>query len=81
MARVLIPSDLQRFTGGQGSVEVNTRSYRDLLAELCHRFPDLDRERLEKMAIAIDGVIIHEPLLQGFTDDSELVFVPRIAGG
>ena len=36
---------------------------------------------LEKMAVAIDGMIIHEPLLQRFGEDSELVFVPRIAGG
>ena len=81
MARLLIPSDLQRFTGGAGSVEVSARSYRELLDELYRRFPEWDGETLEKMAIAIDGVIIHEPLLQRFADDSELVFVPRIAGG
>ena len=81
MTRVTIPSDLQRYTGGLAQVEVDARSYRELLPELCRRFPDLDGGALEKMAVAIDGMIIHEPLLQRFGDDSELVFVPRIAGG
>lgn len=81
MARVVIPSDLQRQTEGLAQVEVSARSYRELVPELCRRFPDLDRAALEKMAVAIDGMIIHEPLLQRFGDDSELVFVPRIAGG
>ncbi len=80
MARVVFASDLQRHTGA-AEVQVAARCYRDLLAELCRRFPDLDPEQLDKMAVAIDGVIIHEPLLQQFGEDSELVFVPRIAGG
>jgi hypothetical protein len=81
VARVLIAADFQRLTNSEGSVEVSARNYRDLLTELYRRFPELEREVLEKMAIAIDGVIIHEPLLQRFDDDSELVFVPRIAAG
>ncbi len=81
MARVVIPSDLQRLTGDRAEVEVAARSYRELLPELCRRFPGLEHEALGKMAIAIDGVIIQEPLLQRFDDNSELVFVPRIAGG
>lgn len=81
MTRVLIPSDLRRYTGGEAQVDVNARSYRELLPELCARFPGLDAKALQKMAIAIDGMVIHEPLLQRFGDNSELVFVPRIAGG
>jgi molybdopterin converting factor small subunit len=81
MARVIFGSDLLPQTGGQGEVEVAARNYRDLLLELQRRFPQLGDDTLEKLAIAIDGVIIHEPLLQTFSADSELVFVPRIAAG
>ncbi|MFT5335617.1 MAG: hypothetical protein ACI9GB_003536, partial [Halioglobus sp.] len=31
--------------------------------------------------IAIDGVMIHSPLLETFGPNSELVFIPKIAGG
>jgi len=33
------------------------------------------------MAIAIDGVIVHTPLLQVIDPDSELHFLHRISGG
>lgn len=81
MARVIFGSDLLRQTGGQAEVEVAARSYRDLLHELQRRFPELEEDTLQKLAIAIDGVIIHEPLLQTFSKDSELVFLPRMASG
>lgn len=81
MARVIFGSDLLSQTGGLGEVEVTARSYRDLLLELQRLFPALADGTLEKLAIAIDGVIIHEPLLQTFGEHSELVFVPRIAAG
>lgn len=81
MAKVTFPSDLQRFTGGAVEVEVSARNYRDLVAELCDRFPALTEEALSKQAIAIDGIIIHSPLLESFHSDSELVLFARIAGG
>jgi molybdopterin converting factor small subunit len=79
--RVTIPADLQRYTGGAARVEVNALSYRDLVDELSRRFPALTPEIIRKQAIAIDGMVIHEPLLESFLPDSELVLVPRIAGG
>jgi hypothetical protein len=31
--------------------------------------------------VAIDGVLVHTPLLETFEPDSELVFIPKITGG
>jgi len=74
-------SDLQRYTGGVAEVEVSALRYRDLIDELCAEFPALEEETLRKLALAIDGVIIHTPLLETFSSNSELVFIARIAGG
>jgi molybdopterin converting factor small subunit len=81
MARVPIPADLQRYTGGAAAVEVAALNYRDLVEELSDKFPELTVETLRKQALAIDGMVIHEPLLETFGSDSELVLVARIAGG
>lgn len=81
MPRVTFPADLQRYTGGAAEVEVRALNYRDLLQELSRRYPALDPGSLRRLALAIDGVVIHEPLLESFRPDSELVLVPRIAGG
>ena len=81
MARVIFGSDFLRQTGGQAEVEDAARSYSDLLHELQSRLPGLEEDTLKRLAIAIDGVIIHDPLLQTFSNDSELVFMPRMASG
>lgn len=80
MATVTFPSNLRRLTG-ETRVLVAAGAYRDLIAELCERFPDLSEEVLRKQAIAIDGRVVQEPLLETFRADSELVFVTKIAGG
>lgn len=81
MARVTIPSDLQRYTGGRVEVHVSAVNYRDLVAELCQRFPALTEETIVKQALAIDGMIFHSPLLESFQNDSKLVLFTKIAGG
>lgn len=81
MASVAFPADLQRHTGGRAEVAIDATRYRDAVVELCERFPALTEEVLSAYAVAIDGLIIHEPLLECFDSDSELVFVPQIAGG
>ena len=81
MAKVIFTSDLQRFTGGAREVEVAAGSYQQLVAELQQRFPALTDAIIGRYGLAIDGAIIQTPLLERFGNDSELVFVTRIAGG
>ncbi len=81
MAKVIFPSDLQAFTGDTAEVEVTSVNYRDLVAELSGRYPALTEEAIRKHALAIDGMIIHNPFLEAFNSDSELVFFAKIAGG
>ena len=81
MARLRIPSDLQPHTGDVAEIAISARSYRQLLAELCERYPSLSEELLAKYALAINGAIIPKPLLETFGDDAELVLFPWIQGG
>ena len=48
-------------------------SYRELVRELCRRFPELTEEAIGTQALAIDGMIIQTPLLETFDAHSELM--------
>lgn len=80
MAHVIFSSELQRLTGEE-KTEVAAHNYRDLLDRVTARYPRLDRAELLKMAVAIDGVIIHDPLLEHVDDNSEVHFLYKISGG
>ena len=80
MARVHLPSGLTRHTGGVETVDVDAARVPDLIAALRDLFPQI-ADRLEEMAVAIDGEIYAEPGYQPLRADSEVHLVPRIAGG
>ena len=80
MALVVFSSELQLYTG-EAETQVKAEVYRDVVAELLSRYPRLEEEKLLEMAIAIDGEIIHDPLLEAVPSDSELHFLYRISGG
>ncbi len=81
MATVVFTGDLRLHTGGCGEVEVQATSYRAAVRELQQEFPGLTAEVMDKFSVSIDGVLIRSPLLETFEADSELVFIPKIAGG
>lgn len=80
MARVMFSSELQQFTG-EASTWVSAADYRSLLTALCDQYVDLERRVLADMAVAIDGVIIVDPLLEPIGEDSEVHFLHFVAGG
>jgi len=80
VARVHLPSGLTRHTGGVETVDVDAARVPDLIAALRDLFPQI-ADRLEEMAVAIDGEIYAEPGYQPLRADSEVHLVPRIAGG
>lgn len=80
MARVAFSSDLQRLTGEEG-LDIAAGSYRELIDALLARYARLDRETLMGMAVAIDGEIVQDPLLEPLQEASEVHFLHRIAGG
>ena len=80
MARVVFSSEQQRLTK-EAECDVVGSTYRQLIDAVITRYPRLDRDDFMRMAIAIDGEIIHEPLLETVGDNSEVHFFHFIAGG
>jgi molybdopterin converting factor small subunit len=81
MATVFLPRGLTRLTGGREQVVIEAASFRELMAALEARFPDLREPLGSGMAVAIDGEIVEEPLLEPIRPESEVHFLPRISGG
>jgi hypothetical protein len=80
MATVIFSSELQRLTG-EPRTEVSASVYRDLVAELASRYEAVHADDLMAMAVAIDGEIIHDPLLEQVGPGSEVHFLYKIEGG
>ncbi len=80
MATVHFTSELQRFTG-ESDISVSATNYRELVTELKEIYSSLLTDEIRKMAIAIDGEIIHDPFLEEFGSSSEVHFLFKISGG
>lgn len=78
---VVIPRALRERAGGQERLEVEGADVRRLLAELERRYPGLGEALGQGTAVAIDGEIVADPLLERVGPESEVHFLPRVAGG
>lgn len=73
-------STLTRHTGGLDQVTVEAPRVKELLAALIVRFPGLELE-LGNLAVAIDGDVRPDAAYETLSPQSEIYFVPKIAGG
>jgi len=87
MATVFIPSLMQKLTDGQSQVEIEGATVRQLITELESQFPGI-RERLVEdnrikgnISVAVDGEITPLGMLERVGENSEVHFLPAIAGG
>ena len=78
---VLSGSACQRFTGGKTELEVAATTFRRLVLELDQRYPGLGKQVEDSMAIAIDGEIYQDAYSAPLQSGSEIVLIPKIAGG
>jgi molybdopterin converting factor small subunit len=82
MPKVTIAGDAgRRFTGGKAELEVAATTFRRLVLELEARYPGLGRQVEEGMAVAIDGEIFQDAYAAELRPESEIVLIPKIAGG
>ena len=86
MALVFIPSMFRNLTGGTAQVRVEGKTLRELLANLDEALPGI-REHLvpgwefrDDLVVAIDGEVAMA-LNDRVGDNSEVHFIPPIAGG
>jgi hypothetical protein len=80
MAIVIFSSELKKLTGEE-QIHVDAEVFKDIVTEITNRYLALEHDELMKMAVAIDGEIIHTPFLEKVAPSSELHFLYRIAGG
>jgi hypothetical protein len=80
MAIVIFSSELQKLTGEE-QTRVEAVVFKDIVAEIANQYSALERDELMKMAVAIDGEIIHTPFLEKVGPTSEVHFLYRISGG
>ena len=81
MARVFFADHLMQYTAGTRELELPGERFRDLVAQLEKRYPGISEILIGKVAVAIDGDIIHDPFLEPVKPDSEVYFLHRIEGG
>jgi len=81
MARVMLGPNLRRFTGGQGEFELDAATVKQLLAKLGALHPALAPHLERGLAVAIDGTIYQDALLQPIPPGAEVHLLPRIEGG
>lgn len=78
---VSISSRFRDLTGGLDGLDVDARSVRELVRMLEARFPGLGDLVEGEMALAIDGEIHQDALMEPLGPASEVVLIPRISGG
>ncbi len=87
MPTVWIPSLMQKLTGGQSQVEVEGSTVREVVENLEVAFPGFkaricENDRIRaNLAVAIDGEISNEGMRRKVGPQSEVHFLPALAGG
>jgi hypothetical protein len=78
---VVIPSGLQKWTGGAAHVDLVAKDVRGAVAALDARFPGFAGALGRSFAVAIDGEILQDAWLEPLPSGSELHFLPALSGG
>ena len=81
MARVVLIGNLAQLTGGVAEFDLPATSVQQLFRELTARHPGIARQLEDGVAVAIDGQIYQDALLEPIGPDSEVFLLPQIAGG
>ncbi len=81
MARVTLVGNLVQLAGGVAEYDLPVTSVKQLFEQLAELHPMLGRHLEEGVAVAIDGQIYQDALLEPIGSDSEVFVLPQIAGG
>ncbi len=81
MPRVVLVGNLAQITGGVAEFQLSATSVKQLFEQLTDLHPALARHLEDGVAVAIDGQIYQDTLLEPIGADSEVFLLPQIAGG
>jgi sulfur-carrier protein len=81
MARVVLIGNLAQVTGGVAEFDLSVTSVQQLFRQLGELHPALAPHLESGLAVAIDGQIFQDALLEPIGPSSEVFLLPAIAGG
>jgi len=88
MPEAWIPPLMQKLTNGQGQIEIEGETVRQVIDNLDARFPGFrkricsDDDRIKpEIAVAVDGEVVTTGLRAKVGKESEVHFLPALAGG
>lgn len=81
MVKVAVWGSLKALVDDQSEIEVEARDIRELFKVIGSKYPGLQPQLNRGIAVSIDGVIYRDTWSQKLPEDSEIVLLPRIAGG
>ena len=87
MAEVWIPTQMQFFTGQKRHVEIPGETIAQIIDNLDKKYPGLkthltyNAEIMPGLAVIVNGEDTHLGMLQPVQDNSEIHFLPSLAGG
>ena len=81
MARVVLVGNLAQLTGGVAEFQLPATSVKQLFQQLTQLHPAIGPHLTEGVAVAIDGQIFQDALLEPIGPDSEVFLLPQIGGG
>ncbi len=81
MARVIVPTSFcDSYTQGQNALEIDAANVMQLVGELDRRFPGFGAFIEQRVSVVVDSVMTQN-WTSALKPGSEVVLVPRIAGG
>ena len=81
MPRVVLVGNLAQLTGGVTEFQLPATSVRQLFQQLTELHPAIGPHLETGVAVAIDGQIFQDALLEPIAPDAEVFLLPQIAGG
>jgi molybdopterin converting factor small subunit len=82
MVKVTLTAALARFTNGETELELNdVTTIKQLFRSLSERYPEMKPHLEDGIAVAIDGQLFQDSLLEPIEPNSEVHLLPQIGGG
>ena len=81
MVKVRLWGSLRQAADGQTEVEVQARTFKELLDRITETYPGLAPQIARGVSLSLDGVIYREAWFTEIRPESEVVLMPYMTGG
>ena len=81
MVKVRLWGSLRQAADGQTEVEVEAKTFKELLDRLTEIYPGLGPQISRGVSLSLDGVIYREAWFTEIGPESEVVLMPYMTGG